>query len=57
MNSWLNQLPILSIAIPMFAGAAMVLLKEKRRRLVASIGIFSALLQFGVAITLLLARA
>lgn len=57
MNAWLDQLAIFSIAIPLLAGALMVLLKEKRRHLVTFVGIVSALLQLAVAFTLLLASS
>lgn len=57
MNAWLNQLPIFAIAIPMLVGAFMVLLKEKRRKLVTFLGIMSAFAQLAVALTLLAASS
>lgn len=53
MNSWVQQLPILSVAIPLLAGAVMVLLADADRRLRASISLLSVLAQFAVAVALL----
>lgn len=54
MNWFWQNLPVFSIAIPMFSGAVMVLLKEKRRSINKVIGLLSALAQLGVALLLML---
>lgn len=53
MMFW-NNLPVFSIAIPMFTGALMVYLKDKRRHFNKALGILSALAQLVVAILLMI---
>lgn len=55
MSALLNHLPILPIAIPMLAGAAMLLMPEGRRGLRGFVGVTAALLQLATAIALLAA--
>jgi multicomponent K+:H+ antiporter subunit D len=53
MNSWMHHLPIFPVAIPLLAGAAMVLLADARYGLRARISLLSTLAQLAVAIGLL----
>ena len=53
MINWLQHTPIYPIAIPMIAGAAMLLLADKRRRVRAGIAVASCLAQLAAAIALL----
>lgn len=53
MMFW-NNLPIFSIAIPMFVGAFMVYLKDKRRHFNKALGIFSAIAQLIIAVLLMM---
>ncbi|WP_421992600.1 monovalent cation/H+ antiporter subunit D [Roseococcus sp.] len=54
MTGWQQQLLIAPIALPLIAGAVMVVLDEKRSRLKAAIGIVSILAMLGVAVALAL---
>ncbi len=53
MNALLAHLPALPIVVPLVSGAAMLLVRERRRRVHATIGIASLAVQLAVAITLL----
>jgi multicomponent K+:H+ antiporter subunit D len=50
---WLQHAPMYPIAIPLIAGAAMLLLAEKRRKVRGGIALVSCLAQLAAAITLL----
>lgn len=54
MSDYVGHLPILSIIIPLFAGALMVLLKEKNRGLNTFISFASVVAQILVAVNLLI---
>ncbi len=51
----IDHFPLLSIAIPMSAGALIVFLKEKRRKINKLIALFSSVAQLIIGITLMLA--
>lgn len=53
MIDWLQHAPMYPIAVPLIAGAAMLLLADKRRHLRAGIALASSLAQLAAAITLL----
>lgn len=53
MINWLQHAPVYPIVVPLIAGAAMLLLADKRRVLRASISALAALAQLAAAITLL----
>lgn len=53
MIDWLQHAPMYPVAIPLIAGAAMLLLGDKRRRVRAGIGVVSSLAQLVAAIVLL----
>jgi len=50
---WQQHLPIYPIAVPLVAGAAMLLMADTRRRVRAGIALVSTLIQLGTAIALL----
>jgi multicomponent K+:H+ antiporter subunit D len=52
MSPWLQHLPVVPVVAPLFAGAAMLLVPESRRRR-AAIAIAAVLVQLAVAIVLL----
>ncbi|OWT54746.1 monovalent cation/H+ antiporter subunit D [Candidimonas nitroreducens] len=52
MNLWVH-LPVLPVIVPLAAGAAMLLLKDTRRRTRQALGLASALIQLLVAVQLL----
>lgn len=53
MSGWLQHLPILPVVLPLFAGAAMLLFGETRRRARTILALTSTIAQLVVAITLL----
>ena len=54
MNDYVGHFPILLIIIPLFAGALIILLKEKRRELNTLISFVSVLAQLFIYINLLI---
>lgn len=54
MNDYVGHFPILLIIIPLFAGALIILLKEKRRELNTLISFVSVLAQLFISINLLI---
>jgi multicomponent K+:H+ antiporter subunit D len=52
MNGWAHHLPILPVAIPLVAGATMLLFAETRRTARTIIGLFATLANLAVAIAL-----
>lgn len=57
MMGWLDHLPILPVAVPMMAGALMLLLKDSRRKALTGLAFLSVTIQFAVAVTLLFMTA
>ncbi|MFA5702447.1 MAG: monovalent cation/H+ antiporter subunit D [Advenella sp.] len=57
MMGWLDHLPILPVAVPMMAGALMLLLKDSRRKALTGLAFLSVTIQLVVAVTLLLMTA
>ncbi|MFV9473593.1 monovalent cation/H+ antiporter subunit D [Advenella sp. RU8] len=57
MMGWLDHLPILPVAVPMMAGALMLLLKDSRRKALTGLAFVSVTIQLVVAVTLLLMTA
>lgn len=57
MMGWLDHLPILPVAVPMMAGALMLLLKDSRRKALTGLAFLSVTIQFTVAVTLLFMTA
>ncbi|MGE4368438.1 MAG: monovalent cation/H+ antiporter subunit D [Burkholderiaceae bacterium] len=57
MTVMVQHLPILPVAIPMMAGAAMLLLSDSHRRLRLSLGVISLAAQFACAVLLFLLSA
>ncbi|GAA4418707.1 monovalent cation/H+ antiporter subunit D [Advenella faeciporci] len=57
MMGWLDHLPILPVAVPMMAGALMLLLKDSRRKALTGLAFLSLTIQFAVAVTLLFMTA
>lgn len=57
MMGWLDHLPILPVAVPMMAGALMLLLKDSRRKALTGLAFLSVTIQFVVAVTLLFMTA
>jgi multicomponent K+:H+ antiporter subunit D len=53
VSHWLQHLPVLPVLVPLFAGAAILLVAESRRSIRALIAVTSALIQLGVAVMLL----
>lgn len=53
MNAWLQHLPVLPVAVPLMAGAAMLLVKDTHRAARVGLGVLSILIQAAVAIALL----
>ncbi len=53
MNQWFQHFPILPVAIPLLAGAAMLMLRDSRRRTRLTFGFISIVAQLAVAIVLL----
>lgn len=53
MNQWLQHFPILPVAVPLLSGAAMLMLRDSRRRTRIVFGLTSIVAQLAVAITLL----
>jgi len=53
MNFLLQHLPILPVAVPLFAGAILLLLRDAQRRLKTSINLLSLLAQLIAALTLI----
>lgn len=53
MNALLAHLPVLPIVVPLVAGAAMLLLRERNRRARVTLALASAAVQLGAALTLL----
>ncbi|GAB2898705.1 monovalent cation/H+ antiporter subunit D [Paralcaligenes sp. KSB-10] len=53
MNGWLQHLPIFPVAVPLMAGALMLLFKETRRLTRLGIGLVSVLIQLAAAVGLL----
>ncbi|MBB5217296.1 monovalent cation/H+ antiporter subunit D [Parapusillimonas granuli] len=53
MTEWLKHLPILPVAVPLLAGAAMLLLNDSHRRARLALSSLSILAQIVLAITLL----
>lgn len=53
MNVLLQHLPVLPIVVPLAAGAAMLLLGERRRRARVSLALASLAVQLAVALSLL----
>ncbi|HET9949234.1 MAG TPA: monovalent cation/H+ antiporter subunit D [Longimicrobiales bacterium] len=53
MSALLAHLPVLPVVVPFAAGTLMLLLKEQRRRLRLTLALGSAIVQVGVAATLL----
>ncbi|HEX2139944.1 MAG TPA: cation:proton antiporter, partial [Woeseiaceae bacterium] len=53
MSPWLQHLPVLPILVPLVAAAVMLLLRERRRRARVTVALASAVVQFGVAVSLL----
>lgn len=54
MNFWLQHLPIVPVAVPLLAGAAMLLFGESQRKRRAMLALTSTLVQFAAAVTLLI---
>ncbi|MDY0272427.1 MAG: monovalent cation/H+ antiporter subunit D [Advenella sp.] len=57
MMGLLDHLPILPVAVPMMAGALMLLLKDSRRKALTGLAFLSVFIQFAVAVTLLFMTA
>lgn len=57
MMGLLDHLPILPVAVPMMAGALMLLLKDSRRKSLTGLAFLSVSIQFAVAVTLLFMTA
>ncbi|MBK1780471.1 monovalent cation/H+ antiporter subunit D [Advenella sp. WQ 585] len=57
MMGLLDHLPILPVAVPMMAGALMLLLKDSRRKSLTGLAFLSVFIQFSVAVTLLFMTA
>lgn len=57
MMGLLDHLPILPVAVPMMAGALMLLLKDSRRKSLTGLAFLSVFIQFAVAVTLLFMTA
>ena len=57
MINWLPHLPILPVAVPLFAGAALLLLKDSQRKTRVGLVLISVLIQLAVAIKLLFVTA
>ncbi len=53
MSGWIDHLLILPILVPLIAGAAMILIGERRRPVLAGIGLASTLFMLGLALVLL----
>jgi len=53
MSFLLQHLPILPVAVPLFAGAVLLLLRDAQRRLKTSINLLSLLVQLAAALTLI----
>lgn len=53
MSGLFAHLPVLPIVVPLMAGAVMLLLRERHRRTRVTLALASAIVQLGVAITLL----
>ncbi|NYT65968.1 monovalent cation/H+ antiporter subunit D [Alcaligenaceae bacterium] len=53
MTSWFQHLPILPVAIPMLAGAAMLLLRDSQRQARLALSLVSIVAQILLALTLL----
>lgn len=53
MMGLLDHLPILPVAVPMIAGAIMLVLKDSRRNTLTGLAFLSVFIQFAVAVTLL----
>ncbi len=53
MNQWLQHFPILPVAIPLLAGASMLMLRDSRRRTRLAFGFISVAVQLAVAVVLL----
>ena len=53
MNQWFQHFPILPVAVPLLAGAAMLMLRDARRRTRLALGFASLVAQLAIAIVLL----
>ena len=53
MSFWAQHLPIAPVAVPLVAGATILLLAESRRLARATIAMISVVIQLGVAIMLM----
>jgi multicomponent K+:H+ antiporter subunit D len=53
VNVLLQHLPVLPVAVPLLAGATMLLVRERRRRTHAAIALTSLIVQLAAAVTLL----
>jgi multicomponent K+:H+ antiporter subunit D len=57
VNPWLEHFPILPVAVPLVAGALMLMLRDSQRRTRLVLSLFSIVAQVGLAITLLFMTA